>query len=337
MLADDRRVGSVERQLHLRKSTLVGTLHPQLLAVLADAARPRVFRKGQPLLVEGEPVEAARFVVEGRLHLERNGAVVGHGEPGTSLGEIGMIARAPATVTARAETDVLVLELDADTCVDLLEDHFGILRHFLREICGRIIDDWQRLPAGTPLLMAKPLLMPTASDVRDLDLVDRIFQLRQFSTLDRASIGALSELARGLSELHLEPGTPLWAEGEPARHVLLVLAGQAEGHARNGFRVEVGPGAAMGVLEAIAGRPRWYEARVSAPLTALTSDIEALLDIFEDNLDMALGFLTAMSRWLLLLTDRLAEPGADLRGRGLSGYDVTRIDPSPEGETEPTL
>jgi hypothetical protein len=76
---------------------------------------------------------------------------------------------------------------------------------------------------------------------------------------------------------------------------------------------------------------------VSAPLTALTSDIEVLFDIFEDNLDMALGFLTAMSRWFLLLADQLAEPGPDLRGRGQSGFDVSRIDPSPEAETESAL
>lgn len=329
MLAEDRHVGSVERQLHLRKSPLVGTLHPQLLTVLAEAARPRVFRKGQTLLVEGGPVDAARFLVEGRVHLERGGVVFGHGEAGTSLGEVGMIARAPASLTATAETDVLVLELDTETCVDLLEDHFGILRHFLRVICGRIIDDWQRLPPGTPPLITQAPLQ-RLGNLRDLDLVDRIFHLRQFSTFSRAGISALAELSRSLTEIHLEPGVPLWSEGESARHVILVLAGEAQGRGRNGFQVEAGPGAALGAIEALAGRDRWYDARVTSTLVALTSDIEVLFDVFEDNLDMALGFLTAIGRWYLALGDQLAPPDPDGSGRALPGSDVSRIDPSVE-------
>lgn len=334
MLSEDRRIGSVERQLHLKKSPLMATLHPQLLAVLAEAARPRVVRRRQLVCVEGEPSSAAYYLIEGRLHLTRGGVVVGHGEPGTSLGEIGMIARTPAALTASAETDVLTLELDADTCVDLLEDHFGILRHFLRQVCGRVIDSWQRLPPGTPRLFAKPQPMPSGAGSCDLDLVDRIFQLRQFLAFDRASIGSLVELARGLSEVHLEPGAQLWAEGEPARHVLLVVAGQAEGASRGGFRLQANPGDSLGALEAIAGRPRWYDARVTAPLTAMASEIEALFDVFEDDLDMALGFLTAMSRWLLQLTEHLAERAPDVQGRPAS-FDVYRIDVAQGQDPEP--
>ena len=321
MLAEDRPVGSVERLFHLRRGATVGTLRPELLAVVAEAARPRVFRKGESLLLEGERVGAAQFLIEGRVHLERGHGPIGHGGPGTAIGEIGMIARAPAALSAIAETDVLTLELDAETFLDLCDDHFGILRHFLREICGRIIDDWQRLPAGTPSLLGRPPGVPARpASLRDLDLVERIFQLRSFATFDRASINALAELARALSEVHLEPGARLWSEGEAARHVVLVLAGEAEGSSRAGFRIQAVRGASLGALEAIAGRPRWYEAQVTSPLTGLTGEIEVLFDVFEDNLELALGFLTAMSRWWLKLGEQLAD-GPD----AATALDVSRV------------
>ncbi len=329
MLAEDRVVGSVERLFHMKKAPLVGTLPPYLLSLLADASRPRVFRKGQVLLREGERPGAAYFLIEGRLHLERGGRVVGHGEPGTSLGGVGIIARAPAPVTASADSDALTLELHADRVLDLLEDHFGIVRHFMREMTARIIDGWQRLPPGTPPLFAKPSA-PRADGVeRDLDLVERMFYLRRAVPFEGASLNALAELARALSEVHHAPGERLWSEGEPARHFVLVVAGRASCSSRGGFLLPAGPGSPLGTLECIAGRPRWYDALVVTPLTGLSGEIEVLFDVFEDNLEMALAFLTTMSQWLLAIATRLAEAGPDEFG-GVAGLDVSRIGPPEE-------
>lgn len=325
MLAEDRHVGSVERVFHFRKAQMLGTLPPHLQSIVADASRPRVFRKGEVLLREGERAHATYLLVEGRLHLERGGKVIGHGEPGTSIGGMGILARATAAVSATAETDALTLELDADTWFDLLEDHFAILRHLLREITAHIIDGWQLLPPGTP-----PPRMSTATPAwltgrRDLDLVERIFYLRQVRPFERASINGLAELARAFSEVHFAPGDRLWSEGEAARYVTLIVSGHAGCSSRGGFRLQAGPGTPLGTLESVAGRPRWYEAEATSPLTALSGEIEGLFDIFEDNLDMALGFLTAMSQWMLALTESLAELGPE-KLIGIAGLDVSRID-----------
>ena len=325
MLAEDRHVGSVERLFHFKKAPLLGTLPPHLLSVLADASRPRVFRKGELLLREGERAHATYLLVEGRLHLERGGRVIGHGEPGTSIGGMGILARAPAALTATAESDSLTLELDADTSFDLLEDNFGILRHLLRETTSHIIDGWQLLPPGTPPPQMAAATPARLMGLRDLDLVERIFYLRQVRPFERASINALAELARAFSEVHFAPGDRLWSEGETARHVVLVVSGHAECSSRGGFRLQAGPGDPLGTLESVAGRPRWYEAEVKSPLTGLSGEIEALFDIFEDNLDMALGFLTAMSQWMLAITEKLVELGPEQQ-RGLTGLDVSRID-----------
>jgi CRP-like cAMP-binding protein len=307
MLGDDRIVGSVERVFHLKKAPITGTLPPHLLAALADATRPRVFRQGELLLREGERVAANYFVVEGRLLLSRGGRAIDRAEPGAAIGALGILAHAPAPISASAEVDTLTLELDADTCFDLLEDHFGILRHFLREITARIVEGWRRVPPGTP--PALPRIVPRAvpSATRDLDLVERMFFLRQVAPFGQSSINALAELARALHEVHFEPGARLWHEGEDARHVVLVVAGRVECAGRDGFLLHAGPGTPLGALEAMAGVPRWYSADVTAPVTGLSAEIEVLFDVLEDNPDMALSQLRTMSEWLLALTQQLAE------------------------------
>ncbi len=306
MLTDDRAVGSLERMLHLRKAPIVGSLPADDLAVVAEAARPRLYRAGEILLREDEHVASASFIVEGRVRLERGGKRIGVIESGSGLGGIGMLARSTAAWTALAETDTLVLELDADSFLDLLEDHFEILRHFLRETCRQVIGYWSALPAGTPPLIRD--LRPVAARVgRDLDLVERIFFLRQVHPFGGASINALAELARGFSEVQFQPGQRLWEEGDTARHVMLVVDGVAHCKARNGFTLRGGPGVPLGALEAVAGVPRWYDAVVAEPLTALSGEIEMLFDVFEDNLEMALQFQSAMSQWALALARRVTE------------------------------
>ena len=174
--------------------------------------------------------------------------------------------------------------------LDLLEDHFSIMRHFLREITGSIVDGWQRLPPGHAAAVNRQASLD-AERRRDLDLVERIFFLRQVVPFARASINALAELARGLSEIHLAPGARLWSEGEAG-------APRGAGRGRRGrmrlarrLPAERRAGIPLGALESIAGRPRFYEAEVTSPLTGLAGEIEMLFDVFEDNLDMAIQFL----------------------------------------------
>jgi hypothetical protein len=103
---------------------------------------------------------------------------------------------------------------------------------------------------------------------------------------------------------------------------------------RGGFRLDASPGSPLGALECVAGRPRWYDAEVESPLTGLSTEIEVLFDVFEDNLDMALAFLTTMSQWLAAITTRLAEAGPDQLG-GFAGLDVSRIGPAEEAPEGP--
>jgi CRP-like cAMP-binding protein len=328
MLADDRHVGNVERLFHLRKAPVIGTLHRDDLALVAEAARPRTFRKGEKLLRENERPQASYILMEGRVHVEASGRVLGHAGPGSALGGVAIIARAPSGVSATAETDVLALELDADALLDLLEDHFNVLCHLLRAFAGQIIEGWRHLPEASPVLGVPP---PPATSGRDLDLVERILHLRQTEPFDRANVNALAELARGLSEQHFEGGVRLWSEGEEAHQVLMILHGQVACSASTGFHMSAGAGTPIGAMEGLAGRPRWYDAVTVGPVVALCADVEILLDVFEENIEMGLDFLSMLGQRLIQVAAALAaHDPRHLVTMGVIGI----ADPEPAEEVE---
>lgn len=305
MLAEDRPAGSLARILHLKKAAIFGSLPTEDLAIVAESMRERFFPKGTLILREGEPVTAIHVIVDGQVHLRRGGRDLGHAGPGVGLGGLGLIAGDAIGIEGVAETDTVALELDRDAFLEILEDHFPLLRHLLQTISHQIVELWTRSPQ-TSLEIAPRA--PLLDGGHDLDLVERIFVLRQAEPFARSSINALAELSRGLNELHFNPGVPLWQNGEPARQVLLLVSGHIACSGA-GFAFRVGAGVPLGGLESVAGIPRWYDAVCESRVVGLSGDVETLFDVFEDNFEMAFDYLTTMARWLLALMVRLAEKG----------------------------
>lgn len=290
-------IGTVERILHLKRLPTLGTLPAPDLGVVADQTRECHFSRGETLLREGEPVGAIYFVLEGSVRITRRGRPVGQGGPGTAVGGLGLLARDPKGIGAEAISEVFALELEADALVELCEDHFSILHHILRETCGQLIDLQRRSPLRPSDDVAR--FTPLAPASRDLDLVERIFLLRQAPPFRRSSINALAELSRFLTEVRFDAGLTLWREGDPASWLLLVVNGSVACSPASGHVLHLGPRAPLGVLESLAGRPRWCEAVTETKVVALQGQPEGLIDVFEDNVEMAMDYLALMSRWLL--------------------------------------
>ena len=86
LLGHEQRVsGPVERVLLLKRLPMVSKLSGAQLAFVAEQITERFFPKGSVLLREGEPPAALYFPVEGRVHLTRNGRVLGHAGPGLAV------------------------------------------------------------------------------------------------------------------------------------------------------------------------------------------------------------------------------------------------------------
>ena len=295
--AEARAGGQIERILYLKQLPVIGTLPATDLALVADRMRERFFKKGESLLREGEPARAFYAVLDGKLHVSREGKTIGHTTGGGVVGGFAILGRDPRGIDVRAEADTLALELEADAVFDILEDNFGIMHHVLRDIARQLIhliarqaNPWACIPITPDPGMARP---------RELDLVERIFYMRQSSPFRRASINALAELSRGFTEVRLEPGTTLWKAGDSAGFVSLLVSGEVTCTTPGGAPQILGPGTPLGSLEATAEMPRWYSAAAHTQVTALNGPIASLIDVFEDNFGMAMDYTALLARWLL--------------------------------------
>ena len=294
---ESRAGGQVERILHLKQLPVIGTLPSADLALVAERMREKFFKMGEWLLREGEPTRAFYAVLDGNLHVSRDGKTIGHTRAGGVVGGFAILGRDPRGLSVRAEADTLALEVEADAVSDILEENFGIMHHVLRDIARQLINlisrqpnPWAHVPIPPDPGMARP---------RELDLVERIFFMRRSTPFRRASINALAELSRGFTEVRPEPGTTLWKAGDPAGFVSLLVSGEVTCTTPGGVPQHVGPGTPLGALEATAEHPRWYSAVTRTQVTALNGPIDTLIDVFEDNFGMAMDYTALMARWLM--------------------------------------
>jgi CRP-like cAMP-binding protein len=310
MLERARAVPALERLLYLKRIPLLAGLEASEVAVLADAAIERYFQKGAVVFREGEPASSMHFVVEGALANIRRGLQAGVVRPGGGIGGLPVLARESMGSRVVAEQDTLTLEVDADAIAEVLEDRFPILLHMLREVNRQALLLLQKLRLDPAPFFPGPT--GELGGGLGLDLVDRLLLMRRMPVFERTSVTTLAELARTLASVRFEPGTVLWHEGEPAHGILLLSGGSVQAEGSGGVSFSVGPGFPLGALEALGQLPRWYRARVATPVTALQCQMDVLVDLFEDNFDMAMDFLALVARVTLRILEwsaaREAEP-----------------------------
>jgi CRP-like cAMP-binding protein len=319
-MKDDRSVDPAlsifEKILHLRrrqKSRVSSAVSAGQLSVVADEMRDRSFKAGSVLLREGEAPVAAYSLVRGRVRLSRRGHVLGEVGPGAAVGIGGIFSRDALGLGAVATTDVLALELERDTLVDLFEDFFPLLLDAIKESSRRhleLIRRMKQVPNQLPAIHPQPFL------VDGLDFVERLLLLKTpGGPFERSSVDALAEVAQRARYRAIEPGTTLWREGERAGAACLIVRGtiacassRDDGPVR--FRAE--SGTAIGAIEAIAGQPRWHDAVAETHVDVLEHDIDDVFDVFEDNVEMAMDFLAWVSSDALKLIETTFGPGPEL-------------------------
>ena len=230
----DRTLSIFEKILHLRRGQTSGVsnaVSAGQLSVVADEMRDRSFKAGSVLLREGEAPVAAYSLVRGRVRVSRRGHVLGEVGPGAAVGIGGILSRDALGLGAVATTDVVALELDRDTLVDIFEDLFPFLLEVIKETSRRHLDfirTMKQVPEQLPAIHPEPFLMDR------LDFVERLLLLKTpGGPFERSSVDALAEIAQRARHRSIEPGTTLWSEGE--------RAGRGVSHRERNNRVLVVP------------------------------------------------------------------------------------------------
>ena len=111
------------------------------LSHIAQVADELDLREGKVLITEGERGREFFVIVSGEVEVRRKGRRVGTLGPGSFVGEMALLSKAPrsATVTALTPLDVLVITDRA--FLDLLEKNPEIWLKVTRALAERIGDD----------------------------------------------------------------------------------------------------------------------------------------------------------------------------------------------------
>jgi CRP-like cAMP-binding protein len=301
-MLDGIPVGLVERILYLKKLTALAGLPTADLAALAELQKERSVRAGEVISKSGEEARGVYFVLEGAIDCHRRGRFVGTVGPGGGLGGLVLFAQDREGVQAVARTDSRILELDGEALFDVFEDRFRVLHHVMRGTCRQLLDLVIR--SKTQPFEGLPAVASPRDASKDLDLVERIFFLRSMAPFKRSSINALAELSRTTTQVRFRAGTVLWKPGEVGATTYLVLDGTVVGRVvESDVAFRAGPGTPLGAAEMMAELPRWYDATAETEVVALQGSTEALLDVFEDNYEMARDYLALWARAVLAIIE----------------------------------
>ena len=309
-------LSSLERMLALKQLPSIGDLPSADLAVIADVTRERFFPKGSLLLAEGESVVAVHLVIEGSVEARRGGVSIGTIAPGFGVGALGIFSGDPFGIDVVALQDSRTLEIEADLLFDVFEDRFSLMHHILRDVSRQLVEQVVDLGLDPGRLFPRA---PEAADEGELDLVDRIFFLRRMPVFAKASINTLFEMSRGMTEIRFPPGTTLWKEGEAAPGVFLVTGGRLRCRSAAGLDFQAGVGFPMGAAEAMAEMPRWYEAVTETTVTGLQGPVETLVDVLEDNFELARHYLAGITRGLIAALEVRYRRGGGVPVLGIGG------------------
>lgn len=301
-----RQLDLTERVLRLRGVPVFRSMSTNALASLAATMRSNTFEKGQVILREDEPPRAFHMLLTGSVTMRRHGLVIRTITAPGGVGFMSILARTGGGTEAVAESRVETFELSVDAMDEMFEDHFPVLFGTMKWVAERLVEENAKAPP-------RPYEPPPDDYEELLDdgpigIVERIFLIRRTLAFRKANVNSVARLARQMKEVRIPAGEYIWRAGEPSIGSYFLVKGKGELRWNEGRSVQqIGPTYIVGGVESIAGKRRWNDLYVTEPVTALLGNREGLVDMFEDDLDVALQFLSMMATFLLMLWDRRAE------------------------------
>lgn len=289
-------VGPLDRILYLRSLPSIGEASIEDLASIAEYLEERTFRKGQALIPGDRPVGSIHFVVSGMVRAKFHDDTVGVVEPPEAVGFIGFLSRQPSGFEAVAEVDTRTLAIDTDAFAGILEDRFALMYGEIRQLSLQLLDEHEMLSDGNEEPAADEGEAPTAP----LDIVERLVRMTNRGVFTNSNLDAVMAVARQQVERRWRPGERIWNEGDISDCGIAIRHGRVRCWNDAGDRrFGGGAGFGLGFLEGLAGVPRQVNAEAETELVALVDEISTLVDVLEDNSDMAFDLSASLATDLL--------------------------------------
>jgi CRP-like cAMP-binding protein len=310
-----RQLDLTERLLRLRGVPTFRNLTTTDLAPLAATVRSARFEKGEVLLHEDDAPRSFYLLVTGAVTMRRHGLKLRTITAPGGVGFLSMLARSAGGTEAVAEATTEAFEVPGDALDDLYEDHFSVLLATLRWVTERLVAE--NIEAEPPPYKPPEDGFDRLIGDAELGVVERIFLLRRTIAFKNANVNSIARLVRRMREIRARPSDVIWRPGDRADANVFIVKGRMQTSwktSKGEPRVqELGPGYVVGGGEAMAGKPRWNELVALEPVVLLEGTREALVDMFEDDLEVAKTFLSLLASFLLVTWDRKAERDAKVQ------------------------
>lgn len=174
---------------------LVGDAEPELVQAVVDRVEWRRLLAGEVLFEEGDPSDAAYFVVSGRLLVfarddqgtPRPLAETGRGQV---VGELGLLDRAPRSATVRALRDTTLARFSTELFDDLVLRSPALMLHVARGLLTRL-----RSEPRTGANRAASVAVAVTARCEPDRLIDGIEQaMARFGSVRRLSSGTVDRI-----------------------------------------------------------------------------------------------------------------------------------------------
>lgn len=211
--------------------------------------------------------------------------------PRQVFGGLEVLANREASQTAMTTVATTTLQLLAPDVTEILEESFGMMLAALRGLAAASVAGGRQRPRACTL--------PDRTRAGSLGFVGRLLLLRQQPAFLSAPLESLVALAHASEEVSLPAGALMTHAGMPESSSYVIVDGASSAVGASGVPRRLGPGDAIGHLEALAGQPHEETIGVVEPLRAVKVEVSRVFDIIEDHTDFGRAILAALADGLL--------------------------------------
>ena len=197
--------------------------------------------------------------------------------------------------------DTQALSISAEILFDIFEDYVDGILLGLRQLSQQLLAVRERLPiSADPVPVEHPEF---GYPKKPLDLVQRLLWLTQNNAVfANGNLDAVMQIARSQAEKRWQPGDRIWSTGDLADYGMSILYGHVRCWGDQGQRpFTAGSGFSLGHLNAMAQLPRNHNAEATTEVVALVDNTAAVIDVLEDNTDLAIDLSGNLAANLLEL------------------------------------
>jgi CRP-like cAMP-binding protein len=280
----------------LRSLTTFAQVDDESLALIAEHARVRSFRRGDRLVERSASLHAINWLLDGRVRVTHEGQLLSVIGEGRGVGLLAFRAGRLEGLEAVALEDTNTVEVPIEAVAAAYEESFAIVRNDLRICASALLARRGGLPVA-------PATQRTVDEgvyrEEPLELIERVIRARRTGAYAKVNVAAVIELVRREREVRYAVGDTLFCRGDTADFYLRLHCGRVRCTAPDGTSVDVGADHVLGSLDALALTPRSFDARAMKPVIAHRVDLHALLSVMEVQHELGRGLLSLLASALL--------------------------------------